>query len=60
MMGRDTRKPFLIHKRGPHGSDGCIVPMIGPKEFQDFMDSLDRDNGGTLYVDESIEGYRFA
>lgn len=60
MMGRDTKEPFLIHAQGPHGSDGCIVPIIERKEFYRFMDLLDKDNGGTLYVDESIEGYRFA
>ena len=44
MMGRDG---FFIHGRGPHGSDGCIVPSA---EFTELMDALERDGGGILNV----------
>lgn len=55
-----NRRGMFIHGQGPHGSDGCIVPVVEKKVFDAFMDSLDRAGGATLYVDESIEGYRFA
>jgi hypothetical protein len=58
LMGRSGG--FLIHGRGRHGCDGCIVPMIDKRELKNFIDSLDGDGGGTLYVEESIEGYRLA
>jgi hypothetical protein len=57
VMGRGG---FLIHGRGRFGSEGCIVPMIDSRELGKFIDALDVEGGGTLYVDESIEGYRFA
>lgn len=55
-----NRRGMFIHGQGLHGSDGCIVPVVEKKEFHAFMDSLDREGGATLYVGESIEGYRFA
>jgi len=54
MMGRDG---FYIHGRGPHGSDGCIVPTSGLKEL---LDALDASDGGTLRVEESLSQVRFA
>ena len=48
MYGRDG---FYIHGRGPHGSDGCIVPMEG---FAELMAALTRDRGGVLYVLEAM------
>ena len=51
-MGRDG---FYIHGRGPHGSDGCIVPL-DPRQFQNLMSALTASDGGTLYVEESMEG----
>lgn len=54
MMGRDE---FLIHGRGPHGSDGCIVLMERRREL---MDALDRDGGGVLHVVDSAMGSGFA
>ena len=57
VMGRGG---FLIHGRGRLGSEGCIVPMIDREELKRFVSALDRDGGGTLFVDESIEGYRLA
>ena len=59
-MATLNRDGLFIHGRGRHGSDACIVPILDRTEFQRFMDLLDEDSGGTLYVDESIEGYRFA
>ncbi len=44
MMGRDG---FFIHGRGPHGSDGCIVPSA---EFTELLDALEKDGGGILHV----------
>jgi hypothetical protein len=57
VMGRGG---FLIHGQGPRGSQGCIVPMIDSDQLTKLIKALDEDGGGTLYVDESIEGYRFA
>jgi hypothetical protein len=54
MMGRDG---FYIHGRGPHGSDGCIVPL---EDFQDLMTALEKDRGGVLFVLETMDGSRFA
>jgi hypothetical protein len=45
MLGRSD---FFIHGRGPHGSDGCIVPS---DKFQDLMDALTDSGGGTLVVE---------
>ncbi len=53
MMGRDG---FYIHGRGPHGSDGCIVPL---EKFQDLMTALAKDRGGVLVVLETMDGSRF-
>lgn len=50
---------FLIHGRGPVGSDGCIVPLL-PSDFQTLMDGLEKDDGGTLTVLECFAGGRFA
>jgi hypothetical protein len=55
-MGRDG---FYIHGRGPHGSDGCIVPLESPK-FQELMTALALSNGGVLFVEETMGGERFA
>jgi len=55
-MGRDG---FYIHGRGPHGSDGCIVPLA-PHNFQELMSALTTTNGGELVVQESMSGDRFA
>lgn len=53
VMDRDG---FYIHGRGPHGSDGCIVPLEG---FQGLMDAITKDGGGMLFVLEAIGGDRF-
>ena len=55
-MGRDG---FYIHGRGPHGSDGCIVPLEALK-FHDLMSALTTSNGGVLFVEEAMGGERFA
>jgi len=55
-MGRDG---FFIHGRGPHGSDGCIVP-VNAHQFQKLMTALTLSNGGTLIVQETMSGDRFA
>ena len=54
MYGRDG---FYLHGRGPHGSDGCIVPMEG---FAELMAALTRDRGGMLFVAEGMGGVGFA
>jgi hypothetical protein len=54
-MGRDG---FFIHGRGPHGSDGCIVP-VNPIEFQALMTALQTSSGGVLFVQETEDGSRF-
>lgn len=46
MCGRDG---FYIHGRGPHGSDGCIVPATGA-DFQALMQVLTESQGGRLNV----------
>jgi len=53
MLGRDG---FYIHGRGPHGSDGCIVPM---EQFAEVMAALTKDRGGVLFVLEAMGGDRF-
>jgi hypothetical protein len=53
-MGRDG---FYIHGRGPHGSDGCIVP-VDLIDFQNLMDALIKEDGGILFVQESQSGDR--
>lgn len=55
-MGRDG---FFIHGRGPHGSDGCIVPT-NVLQFTDLMASLSKSHGGTLVVEETADGTRYA
>lgn len=55
-MGRDG---FYIHGRGHHGSDGCIVPL-DPNQFQNLMTALTHSNGGSLIVQETMSGDRFA
>ena len=50
-----NRGGFFIHGRGPHGSDGCIVPLK-PAEFQHFMSALVKDGGGVLAVRETMAG----
>lgn len=55
-MGRDG---FFIHGRGKHGSDGCIVVLL-PNQLASLMDALKTSNGGTLIVQESMSGDRFA
>ena len=57
ITGRDGG--FLIHGRGPKGSDGCIVPKY-PADFQELMDGLANDKGGVLFVLEGEGGVRFA
>ena len=52
-----NRSGFLIHGRGPHGSDGCIVPL---SQFPELMAALEKENGGTLFVEETSGGARFA
>ena len=55
-MGRDG---FYIHGRGSHGSDGCIVPLE-PHQFHNLMTALKQSNGGTLIVQETMSGDRYA
>jgi hypothetical protein len=55
-MGRDG---FYIHGRGPHGSDGCIVPL-DKTEFSNLMKALTKSHGGTLVVEETADGTRYA
>ncbi len=55
--GRDGG--FLIHGRGPIGSDGCLVP-VAPSDFQRLMDGLEKDDGGALWVLETMGGDMFA
>jgi hypothetical protein len=43
------RGGFFIHGRGPHGSDGCIVPHT-PDDFHSLMEALKQDEGGCLTV----------
>jgi|SRR5581483_2838265 len=55
-MGRDG---FFIHGRGPHGSDGCIVPLDAT-DFQKLMKNLEATDGGSLVVVETTDGGQFA
>jgi hypothetical protein len=55
-MGRDG---FYIHGQGPHGSDGCIVPL-DRAQFNDLMKALSKSHGGTLVVEETADGTRYA
>lgn len=52
------RGGFFIHGRGPHGSDGCIVPSSDSK-FDELMTALRKDSGGVLYVQQAM-GSAFA
>jgi hypothetical protein len=53
-----NRRNFYIHGRGRHGSDGCIVPF---EKWGFLLDQIDKDNGGTLHVVETMDmGVRFA
>jgi hypothetical protein len=51
------RSGFYIHGTGPHGSDGCIVP---PSRLSFLLDQIDKDGGGTMFVEETTGGERFA
>jgi type VI secretion system (T6SS) effector TldE1-like protein len=53
------RGGFFIHGRGPHGSDGCIVPLH-PQQFTQLMQALEHSKGGALRVEEAMGGGRFA
>ena len=53
------RDGFFIHGRGPHGSDGCIVPLDAG-QFTKLMEALEKSKGGFLWVEESMGGTRFA
>lgn len=55
LFGRDG---FLIHGPGPHGSDGCIV--VEKKNLAGLMKALADTGGGTLFVEEAMDGVRFA
>ena len=55
----NNRGGFFIHNRGPHGSDGCIVPT-DPGKFHQLMHGLTATHGGTLVVLETMDGTRFA
>jgi hypothetical protein len=50
---------FYIHGRGPHGSDGCIVPT-NAQEFHNLMQALENEGGGSLYVLTTTTGMEFA
>jgi hypothetical protein len=50
----NKRDGFFIHKQGPHGSDGCIVPA--DESFDDLMTRLKTSGGGSLHVLESMDG----
>ncbi|HMF36074.1 MAG TPA: tlde1 domain-containing protein [Isosphaeraceae bacterium] len=47
--GGGTRGGFLIHPRGPIGSQGCIVPM-NASDFADLWQAVRDNDGGTLEV----------
>lgn len=57
--GRGGRGGFFIHGRGPHGSDGCIVPL-NKSQFNGLMAALKKDSGGTLYVEQAMGNSGFA
>ena len=57
--GSTHRSGFYIHGRGPHGSDGCIVPLDS-KQFQQLMAALKATGGGTLQVAETMGDTRYA
>lgn len=43
------RDAFYIHGRGPHGSDGCLVPKAR-EDFKTLMDDLEKAAGSKLYA----------
>ena len=47
--GGGQRAGFLIHPRGPIGSQGCIVPM-NFSEFATLWQAIRDSGGGTLDV----------
>lgn len=50
----DTRAGFLIHPRGPIGSQGCIVPMH-PNDFAKLWQAVKNDPDSTLEVKTGIK-----
>jgi hypothetical protein len=61
---KHARGGFLIHNRGPHGSDGCIVPAerndsVRKRQFNKLITGLSLSRGGSLIVAESMSGDRF-
>jgi hypothetical protein len=50
----NNRGEFFIHKQGPHGSDGCIVPA--DESFDELMKKLKASGGGGLHVCQSMDG----
>ena len=44
-----NRDGFVIHGRGPHGSDGCIV-IMNPAALEFLLEGLKKSAGGTLIV----------
>jgi len=52
-----SRSGFFIHGRGPHGSDGCIVPLSC---YFELIKAIETDGGGTLHVVECLDDSRFA
>lgn len=44
-----ARDGFYIHGNGPHGSDGCIVPVVAA-DFQRLMTALRASDGGYMAV----------
>lgn len=49
----NKRGGFLIHRMGPHGSDGCIV--LADKDFYPLMHSLTASRGGMLVVCQALD-----
>lgn len=48
-FGMFGRGGFFIHGRGPHGSDGCIVPLAS-SDLHQLMQLITKSQGGTLTV----------
>ena len=53
------RSGFYIHGRGPHGSDGCVVPT-DKIEFKRLMDLLTKSGGGSMWVLETMSDVGYA
>jgi hypothetical protein len=53
------RDGLFIHGQGPHGSDGCIVPLDRAK-FVELMTPFRVSHGGKLIVQETVDGTRYA